>query len=768
MFATENTMSLRDFLYTSGICDDLRCSDQDNSDKAASAWWITSSQYSLLRHVSSLSPKDPRSVLVQEMKNFVSSFKTSYLDAFWHRKSKKVVLAILLIERDNEKGIYHFFRGMNTEVSLPSGSNCAERAAITSAATKYPDLKRHEMKAVAVADPNNELNPIDPCGVCDEWLKKVQEVNPQFSILTFPSDAIDVFIEKCPAQFATHSASPQIPKALKNSWTCRMCRVAIQHPDTAVCINCDCFRFNLKLDALIPILKQFLLSQSQTFSPSNKNQFSATRTNGFIGNTQAFSQPGSISNTLNHTPTYQHHVHIKECDHHAKSAASNSRLSHSAFISPVPPQLYLESLQTSSITNNNAKSVSILPQTLLNSAEIMLSTAIAASKQPATPCSTTAPTPLPTELRKQFVSNQIAYGDIEGNENIIRSLISIHAIERVAELDNVLEQPTSIKLSSNVNKKKSYVPSTDVFELTMLGVNILVAAERLLKQRNEAELKKQQRRHLQHDEVEEKHLQVPEEEDKQVVNSIAGKEGTAKNENIKKKNKKNKIKRENESLTNNNLVGNKNIENDLSTQVHIEDGDNIESNLEPKQTVSTQFQSGNSKKKRKRQQKKRNISEYVAEANNDSREAIELPSDKCNMSHKISLPSEKLNTKAKHNQKQSTASPSFTNETFVTVVEKTETTTKTSAKIDDSHKNDIKKNLNNKQKNKRAISHDKASVSTTATQNMMSVEAVVGEQPDEKEGGLGRKRRLEKKRLAKQNAWRRGIQQSGKERVNEM
>ena len=48
------------------------------------------------------------------------------------------------------------------------------------------------------AEPGGEggevaLNPLDPCGACMEWLKKIAEVNPDFVVLTFTNTAC----EKC-------------------------------------------------------------------------------------------------------------------------------------------------------------------------------------------------------------------------------------------------------------------------------------------------------------------------------------------------------------------------------------------------------------------------------------------------------------------------------------------------------------------------------------------------------------------------------------------
>ncbi len=31
----------------------------------------------------------------------------------------------------------------------------------------------------------SDLNPLKPCGACNEWLKKIAEVNPQLRVITF-------------------------------------------------------------------------------------------------------------------------------------------------------------------------------------------------------------------------------------------------------------------------------------------------------------------------------------------------------------------------------------------------------------------------------------------------------------------------------------------------------------------------------------------------------------------------------------------------------
>jgi len=71
------------------------------------------------------------------------------LATFWHRKSRRIVLAVLLVKKfENDSGI--FYSGTNMEVSMPTGSLCAERNAIGSALADDLGLMRHHLKLLAV------------------------------------------------------------------------------------------------------------------------------------------------------------------------------------------------------------------------------------------------------------------------------------------------------------------------------------------------------------------------------------------------------------------------------------------------------------------------------------------------------------------------------------------------------------------------------------------------------------------------------------------
>merc|ERR1711862_804486 len=81
---------------------------------------------------------------------------------------------------------------MNTEVSLPSGSLCAERAGIARVASEF--LEAGSIKAIAVLDPSNDIAPLWPCEVCQSWLAKLRDESPKISIVAFTSTDFDEFM----------------------------------------------------------------------------------------------------------------------------------------------------------------------------------------------------------------------------------------------------------------------------------------------------------------------------------------------------------------------------------------------------------------------------------------------------------------------------------------------------------------------------------------------------------------------------------------------
>ena len=128
----------------------------------------------------------PVMMLVSAMQQFRSEFErilnsdeyNTDLATFWLRKTKKPVLSILMMENvaagsnSSAESIksdtkvsaassskFKFFRGINAEVSMPTGSLCSERNAIGSALAAHPHLRREHLKAVAVLSTSSLVPP---------------------------------------------------------------------------------------------------------------------------------------------------------------------------------------------------------------------------------------------------------------------------------------------------------------------------------------------------------------------------------------------------------------------------------------------------------------------------------------------------------------------------------------------------------------------------------------------------------------------------------
>ena len=106
---------------------------------------IESDNYSLNPHVK---------LVIDEMVRFKEEFNRitndctdTDLASFWLRKTRKPVLAVLLVQKGD---VVKLYRGTNMEVSMPTGSLCAERNVIGSALADNISLKREDLKYIAV------------------------------------------------------------------------------------------------------------------------------------------------------------------------------------------------------------------------------------------------------------------------------------------------------------------------------------------------------------------------------------------------------------------------------------------------------------------------------------------------------------------------------------------------------------------------------------------------------------------------------------------
>lgn len=127
---------------------------------------------------------------VVELRNYYDEWKKSGHDVFWHRKSHQVVLAVVVCRLPDNQLV--FYRGMNTEVSLPAGSLCAERAGIARAASEMRSAS--EIVAVAVLDPSDKINPLWPCEVCQSWLAKLRDQNSAISVIAVQDSGCSEFV----------------------------------------------------------------------------------------------------------------------------------------------------------------------------------------------------------------------------------------------------------------------------------------------------------------------------------------------------------------------------------------------------------------------------------------------------------------------------------------------------------------------------------------------------------------------------------------------
>uniref|UniRef100_A0A0G4H0A4 RanBP2-type domain-containing protein n=1 Tax=Chromera velia CCMP2878 TaxID=1169474 RepID=A0A0G4H0A4_9ALVE len=233
--------------------------------------WSMEKKYFCKRTVASMRAEDPIRKLVEHMKVLRDRFLKGDTDPFWWHKSGQRVLAVLMLKQTKADGQTElsFVKGVNVEVSLPTGTNCAERAAFNNAVTDRPDLKREEFLAVAVlalrresdhekggagaGDGNSEdstlalstlttaseadedINPLFPCGVCQEWIRKIQKESPDFKVIAFDSVDCQAIIEAYPRVY--HEELAGVPPDMVNEWRCKVCG-HMNAPVAATCFMC--------------------------------------------------------------------------------------------------------------------------------------------------------------------------------------------------------------------------------------------------------------------------------------------------------------------------------------------------------------------------------------------------------------------------------------------------------------------------------------------------------------------------------------------------
>jgi len=226
------------------------------------SYWITKKEYTRVRFLLDMDPNDPTRVLTERLQEYMNEVKNTPPSTWFHRKSYRLVLSMLQI-KNPRTGSFEFIRGINSEISLPTGSVCAERAAITAARSRFPDLKRKHFYAIAVMDfplfnENKQplrpvSNPLGPCGGCREYLHKFHEKNENFRVITYSGiDCTEVHERFLFISQVTKEISPY---GLQEFWKCLQCST-MNEPRRKECQHC--YNNRLTARSLSPLEKSIL------------------------------------------------------------------------------------------------------------------------------------------------------------------------------------------------------------------------------------------------------------------------------------------------------------------------------------------------------------------------------------------------------------------------------------------------------------------------------------------------------------------------------
>lgn len=166
-----------------------------------SSEWSSEVEYIRTRQFTSIANQDPAYQVAVRLKRFLQRVADAPLEADFHRLSGRVVLAVVMLRRQD--GTYEFYEGVNTEVAIQTGSLCAERAAIAAARADIPNLARFEICAIGTiyapltkSEPEPSKNPSWPCGVCMEWIKKACGKSEMMRIIGFTNTKFETVIER--------------------------------------------------------------------------------------------------------------------------------------------------------------------------------------------------------------------------------------------------------------------------------------------------------------------------------------------------------------------------------------------------------------------------------------------------------------------------------------------------------------------------------------------------------------------------------------------
>lgn len=105
----------------------------------------------------------------------------------WQKKKDKKQKKVAASLSWEENGRKRFVTAVNYELSTPGGSRCAEQNAIGMAVANNPKLQFEDIRDIVVYGSGGLSNPLYPCGVCQENLRKLN-IDNQIKVYTYPTD----------------------------------------------------------------------------------------------------------------------------------------------------------------------------------------------------------------------------------------------------------------------------------------------------------------------------------------------------------------------------------------------------------------------------------------------------------------------------------------------------------------------------------------------------------------------------------------------------
>ncbi len=156
------------------------------------------------------------------------------LAQFWLRKTKKPVLAILLVQKPG--GPPKLYRATNMEVSMPTGSLCAERNVIGSALADDITLRRQDLKMIAVYSAPS-LEPVSDKAKTDSRSSSSHKAERSTLVVQSSVRAADLFPQDCAAGLSLDMRAPECVPCTSSQNVMQAANTATSYPGLTVDTN---------------------------------------------------------------------------------------------------------------------------------------------------------------------------------------------------------------------------------------------------------------------------------------------------------------------------------------------------------------------------------------------------------------------------------------------------------------------------------------------------------------------------------------------------